>query len=117
MNIRIKSLFSCIAAFAVIASASYTCFLLTEQSKLAINAVNSEFEKYATKSARIYVENVLRICQMAHKSETFYIENASMRMKDVLAKFGVASLSDEVVEARIFLQDNRSEISKTKFTP
>ena len=117
MNLRIKVLLSCIAALITIVPATYIGYKAVSDSNTAVNSVSLEFEKYATKSARNYVENALRVCQMAQKSETFYFDNASSRMKEILAKLGSASLDETQLEANIFQQDNPTKIFKNKFAP
>ena len=65
MNFRIKVLLSCIAALITIVPATYMGYQAVSDSNTAVNSVSLEFEKYTAKSARNYVENALRICQMA----------------------------------------------------
>jgi len=116
MKFKIKKFITLFATIAVLVPALYMAFIIVDNVENAQKIARDEFYKITLKTAKMHIEDTLRVCQIMQKSNMVSHENASEAIKELIFKLGAAQISNNVLWAKTYKQSS-PEISTNAEIP
>ncbi len=109
MKHKIKKHIIFFAVFTVLVSSLYMIVNIVKKVEATKATAVDEFQKTILKTAKLHVEDALRVCQIMHKSNITSYESASEAMKEFVSKLGVAQVGNNLSWAKTYQQNNQEK--------